>query len=1469
MKVIYHVEGREKIMKKRRGKLMLIIALVFIAMFIPHIISNGEFLNGKNVISSNKQYKQFNNFNPNAKLGTEENPFIILEIVPYRGMGQIGYVIGGQEPVDPSLANSENLIIDQFNNFAGDAFEVKTIQKEILDASDKIEDWEWKKSEEPNHNGYFQKVTDSTGNYNLVQVEEPFFFEKKKEGGGEYIWVEEENSENIPTDYSLDLVWMEENYTLDTSYWEKVGNGLLQNKEFFKREVLNLSKELIENYQIRVVTITPDELNKNVEKFSKYYDLSNKGKNNKVLTKENGDGEIDLIGNADFISISLDAQEHTRELIDFWEEYGRDKSGLSSATGRYTMNFGDQDFNWQTTMELFMKAGVVEDIAPIVYDMNSFINPPSNTSSKSKLNNTISGQPYFGNSNNVYKLILLLRQRNPLEFYNLYFNTNGGEITPLVTTETIDGRTTGKFNVEVKNELDTKLFWNEYTFCPPYPDGTYPNNINKEEYKEYLNKLGFIIGESDYSGQCLDGVIRNTYSYNGESSIIKYFVSLDDKVAIKEPKNTRYHYNTEFFDYLVKKEGGARPGKASPSMAFEYILNRQRPDWNGKKEVTILDLEPSNEFTLTVQDIRYMVPTYSGIIKIKQQTTAEFIGKIEDLNNTYDMIFIGTKTGTMNTVMENKKLKTVYNDPMLDGLIYTHVGDRVIGYDSFKGILKNDNRVVKAMDSINFSDSSFNTSKIFKGYNGMFNKNIRDYYDYSKWKWIYKSEFDKMMETADFYRYSGNDITSIKRLDLEEYVDGGFPVLLEDDLYQCNKSIIDDSSHLYDFLLDNKNNSKLINKKELTENSDQYYTTQKNLTKLLARERLAVDLTQSPIEFDVNNKSTLIEDRTLRYEFTISPPTESNSEDLYKWNIYVDANADGRFVGKEIVLTDTTKAGISISRVKRLSEKYAGVIPWKLEVISNNNPNIRTGKSGFAAFKVKSINEFEKEKTQINILQITSNSSTLNLQELMNPSSGKTSLFYKYTSNLDDFNVNITTINVNEFVNKYKGFGNRYDVNKPEETDKIYFTKDGEKVPYDMLIFGFGDCYSDITNDNGALNNVQAFIDSGRSVLFTHDTTSFVNLKSNEYDRLNTGLANWGYGFNQYLRNRVGLDRFGVMREAGDTTPYDTGAMPSKVASSIYKNGTNQYPELQGITYGILVAYSNPNGINEIYNANKKYPPFSTGNNIVDGNAMSQYHSYKVSKVNEGQITNYPYEIPDDFNTTQTHTQYYQLNMDDPEIVVWYALSDDKGNGPYSTSPNDVRNNYYIYSKDNIMYTGVGHASIDKLVNKGAADGGNANEVKLFINTMIASYNAGVTAPEVQITNEDAIQNSAKEYTLYEDIERFADLSGTTRRIKFIGDDKNLLSSKQIVRIYYYDNYDNLVLKNPVVKAMDGNVAFPYTGEENGYYINNGKEYYFDFPLNSFATKGNDKFLITVTNEDNLKGNTKGIIIGRSLFDLD
>ena len=114
-------------------------------------------------------------------------------------------------------------------------------------------------------------------------------------------------------------------------------------------------------------------------------------------------------------------------------------------------------------------------------------------------------------------------------------------------------------------------------------------------------------------------------------------------------------------------------------------------------------------------------------------------------------------------------------------------------------------------------------------------------------------------------------------------------------------------------------------------------------------------------------------------------------------------------------------------------------------------------------------------------------------------------------------------------------------------------------------------------------------------------------------------------------------------------------------------------------------------------------------------------------------------------SVASTHGQYFQLDMEDPEVTVWYCLSDKGNNGIYGVSPNDAANNYYIYSKDNIFYSGVGHSMVDSEM-----------EAKLFINTIIGAYRVPYEPPIVEILNPEAEIIAHDQLVTPEDIEKMS-----------------------------------------------------------------------------------------------------------------
>lgn len=172
-------------------------------------------------------------------------------------------------------------------------------------------------------------------------------------------------------------------------------------------------------------------------------------------------------------------------------------------------------------------------------------------------------------------------------------------------------------------------------------------------------------------------------------------------------------------------------------------------------------------------------------------------------------------------------------------------------------------------------------------------------------------------------------------------------------------------------------------------------------------------------------------------------------------------------------------------------------------------------------------------------------------------------------------------------------------------------------------------------------------------------------------------------------------------------------------------------------------------------------------NYAIQGRQTTNYkpsYTSTVSQVNKGQITSYPYNINiedvgkanpnvsdkanyyadmdrDRFTVSNTHEQYYQVNMNEnvngEGATVWFCLS---GNDfstyssgrdrQYNGVRNDCENQYYVYTKGNCTYTGAGHTN--QL---------SDFEAKLFINTLVASYLSTYDKAAVEFYSDNSGQN--------------------------------------------------------------------------------------------------------------------------------
>ena len=1071
--------------------------------------------------------------------------------------------------------------------------------------------------------------------------------------------------------------------------------------------------------------------------------------------------------------------------------------------------------------------------------------------------------------------------------------------------------------------------------------------------------------------------------------------------------------NDNFFKYTIYKEGGEveegfqnvldeiklenlyrksdTSGNYKPlstniaqAEAVRHILNYQnRRNVEPKKKIKVLEIQPAltTKAELTKEQLQKWAP---GVEEVETtiMTTAEFIGKIDKINEIYDLVYIGTSKEHLNIsnwVTETGKSKdnkylgsTVFNDKDMDGLIYYNIGDKRAVYLPMSGLL----------------DSEY--------------KNGRTYY-------------------YNFTRYGGNDITKEKKDALISFLNGSYPVIVsdefieqpvtvfEDDEYAGRRATLGVGQYNEQDLLDNqifvgantptKGISSIQVKKgyQITlfadDNCKGEYKTFTGDEKSLTSSRLAdgqtwnnrvrsiivsevedsqpvraidgnhIDNSSYLYEFvntaleknytnffvkgDIDEKNengselfkfylnrpkasldsftangtkgdsldgkatvndayyiypNTIGRYTLQYYFTIKNEGAASMDTRYYCKLYIDVNADGKFSEFEevadiamtnrntggVVSSNELYAGVPYSIVREVPAGYKGLLPWKVEVCQVNNENIYASEQGYTK-----LNGLDKEVLKVCQINRPGND-VINLNEEINtPGRYFNILVYggdyngvHYPGITNDFELEVTTITIPEYEENYSN-------------NNDYLSD------FNMLILGFSDMYGDFTGDSesGAMGAIVDFINSGKSVLMAHDTTSFFNnpiVDGTElgYTNRNDASSLKGYSndyrfaatLNKYVRPLVGMDRYGVLTSSvvkkgvaiHEGNP-DWSALMSSTKDVAYKPKSGRketVPEAQGYTYSTISAKDkrdDGNDANLEYTRNNLnlgemdtfrnsyvsqrfddcYYWDNGGNNygkdngemeLVNNGEVWQVH---VTQVNEGQITEYPYRLEDDFEVGLTHAQYYQLDYtaDDDgdgqsDLVVWYCLGGRTSNSGksetiYSQSPNDVRNNYYIYNKGNITYTGMGHASKN---DRSWAVWYTFDEAKLFINTMIASYQAGVKPPTITVL-DSGLPHASQLTTMYRYYDNQHEISITDlankedyEKVYFTVRDLNFVKGTREIETHAYYHSENTEGSGTTITVggeeisvirLDDLIYDPETDNlVDAYHLTSGKIYY-------------------------------------------
>ncbi len=804
-----------------------------------------------------------------------------------------------------------------------------------------------------------------------------------------------------------------------------------------------------------------------------------------------------------------------------------------------------------------------------------------------------------------------------------------------------------------------------------------------------------------------------------------------------------------------------------------------------KDHLEVLILQPATDgygvsnYNTWLNSLRSVLADKTGVasdnISFTTQPMNYFIGKVVDLNASYDIIYIGSSPRGFNL---NDNGTTVFNDSNMNGLVYSHVGDTY---------------------SNTVTNASLDNEYYTQGGNTFISKN------------------------PIVSRFSGNDLTLEAYNSLIDFIMGSYPVIIDDGLLENAKTVrkdrVDSSSYMYEFLktavsmktVNNGGGAVETNEKmyksvfaysELTGSNG--YTDRSTLFRFYANRAKLQIVAQDDYGLYIlptletrngqlapkyyandqgtNNKILYVDydaasdSCKLSFKFSIANLGSLTNSDRYAVHLYIDSNADGKFSALEdqgaVTVLDNEDGPTTLRRnktytiEKNVPNDFIGCLTYKLTVEQANNPYIRSSVIGYA----KSTKVPTREERTIDILQVhmgdtytgngwnrALNGDVINLEQSIGHDNGNgytigtsavTNYFHECAEDVyDDFILNVTTV------------GQDFDPNAYPYQN------------YDMLILGFSDAIDGSDFSDAKIAYFQEFIDSGKSVLFAHDMASFMMMPMNSTYYNGTGIYSgmwtWGYRMNRGVRSLVGMD------------PY------SMLADGALRSG-NGYSVVNGVLNGtgLSIPQKNADGKYSYDSYNYAFTPKDDQNSTVgqthgwaayhmmakqSSNSEYRYRSNSVNnarqcrtraveQVNAGQITTFPYDLnglsisqPSYGNSTtsgfqvgDTHNQYYFLDMygdtdgdNQADIVVWYNIfdrGDDFIYSGYGVDGNDARddelasgdvlNNYYLYSKGNILYTGMGHHA--------DADQANAvtkNEAKLFINAMIASYNSGKHDP--------------------------------------------------------------------------------------------------------------------------------------------
>lgn len=918
------------------------------------------------------------------------------------------------------------------------------------------------------------------------------------------------------------------------------------------------------------------------------------------------------------------------------------------------------------------------------------------------------------------------------------------------------------------------------------------------------------------------------------------------------------------------------------------------------------DLDNANMAKKILQALKVDIPSdinknYKKYVNVTSMSVKEFNTRNDELTATYDLIYFGINPGYQYVSTSGKTSgRTKYNDSSMDGLIYTGIGDKYTIHSAFGGMAASDYEYINN-NTINsgMSDDLYNTWKKYytTGMTGNSNSSWNlNMLDSISGRYYMKNG----MKTT---RIGGNDITVRKMNELLEYLKSGYPILLADEIMNCDNSdiyddnngyeknkntytnnvnrwpYVDHNSKMYNFILqakalgkdengnytgldsdgnkvfmDNKSYASLVSISKMSDGSNPEYLSSDNKFEGGLRfafkrvEILDFEFKSGPKQYDegvssgntgkyieANEQEHSLYNINLGFKDGIKI-NENQIDGKYIYKVYIDKSGVGKFEDVDTVelspeyelIKDNDGYVTGVHIYGNWPENIEGFIPWKVEAVDVNNAGLKYTYIGNSAFR-------RKEAKDVYVLWIKAQEDkcTLDFCNTVKNYSGDFSNDYRIhliTMYLADFNAYYgKDVNCDEFrdnkdllftsetsklkvksVWNYAKTKSAYAKNnynmgsngnsKEDKLDTKKLNELSDNTELDMIVCGFCDSYPQLDiNDIAALKNIEYFVNSGHSLLYSHDNSSF-NSTIHRYSKngyISQGGTDWARYETYFLKTLVGQDRYGITASESDLPEEYVNARKYLDTSKI------EQADLRGMTETWTFI---SNGWGGDKKGNKLYVKDIGSSEYVNINTYAT--TTKILQMNKGQITAYPFVLPDssNFSVATTHTQYSELNLEDSEVTVWYALdSQQNTKNIYYYTKGDGCNNYYIYSKGNVTYTGAGHSRISGI-----------DEQKLFVNTLVASIKTGNYAPVVKVNNAISITTTEKIINYYKD-------NGAT--VTFTVSDYDLKDNEEKgfsdFRIYIdvngNDKYDegDILINDPDNADISDNTYMRDTNDEN------------------------------------------------------